>query len=424
MAFFFSTKEKCMKRLLIFIFFTFFSFAISNRDLIIDEFANKRIDANYELSAVAKKAFDLAKQIILFPQGTDPQKVILSHPEDIHFLTSTPHFIHRHILVCTFLHDNDIRLKYDPTNDDFFFHTKDSVRLKRKMAQEDPSIVYELDYFALRQKKKIADASSDHPNYIILQNPTTLHNTFKRKGDGNFYLEIVTGSREDKPTASGNHNWIRLIDNLGNVLSVGCHPRHSIFGYNAYQKMPVMFYNSDVYEWVDNRTYFTYTFPITHDEYFKVKDDIIKDMVAITNPNTAFDYSTFEMNCADWVINKISFLFSLNVSEMKSDAYATFFPDWHKYYIYEMSDDMKWYVDPILRMVQYGLHIPRLIKAAFSGAFTKNDQNANSSCFFYKPISFFLDVDMHVAVHPYLLKVYFERHEKELLEQRLKAINE
>jgi len=183
-----------------------------------------------------------------------------------------------------------------------------------------------------------------------------------------------------------------------------------------------MFYNSDVYEWVDNRTYFTYAFPITRAEYNELKEDIIKDMIAVTDKETAFDYSVFEMNCADWIIQKISNLFSFNIDEMRADVYATFFPDWHNYYIYEMSDETKWVVDPLLRLVQYGAHIPRLIKAAVSGAFTTNDQNANSTCFFYKPISFFIDVDMHVAVHPFLLKVYLEKHEKELLSERLGKI--
>lgn len=411
-----------MRALFVFIFFLSLVFADPSRDLILKEFAKKKIDRSYELTGFAKKAFDIAKQIILFPPGFNAETVILSHPEDIYFLTSSPHFISRHVLVCTFLHENDVRLVYDPSNDDFFFHTRESVRLKRSLAEKDPTIVYELDYFALRKKKKMADASEDHPNYIILEQPRSLHYSFKRKADKNFYIEIVTGSRENKPTASGNHNWLRLIDDKGNVISVGMHPRYSIHSSNSYEKLPVMFYNSDVYEWVDNRTYFTYAFPITRTEYNELKEDIIKDMIAVTDKETAFDYSVFDMNCADWIIQKISHLFSLNIDEMRADAYATFFPDWHNYYIYEMSDETKWVVDPLLRLVQYGAHIPRLIKAAVSGAFTTNDQNANSTCFFYKPISFFIDVDMHVAVHPFLLKVYLEKHEKELLSERLEKI--
>lgn len=392
------------------------------KELILEEFSKKLLDPQYEMGLTSEKSFQAAKKIILFPKDLDQEKIILSHPEDIFFLTSSPHFIHKHVLVCTFYHNNDIRLTYDPIKDDFFFHTKESVKEMRALAEADPNLVYELDYYALRHKKRDPNAVIDHPSFIIFEMATTLHPSFKRKGDGHYYVEIASGSRENKPTASGNHNWLRLIDSEGNVISVGMHPKISMTQTNAFARIPIRFYNSDVYEWIDGRTYYSHTFPLHPSEYFALKQDIINDMIAITDKETSFDYHVLDYNCVHWISAKLKNIFTFREEEMKFDLYAAMFPELLDYYRKRASDEMKMILDPILRLIQYGVHLPGIIRAAICGGYVINEENAHSISFMSASWRIF-DIDMHVALHPYLFEEYFQNHEKELMLQRVERIS-
>jgi hypothetical protein len=403
--------------------FVFCSEAIDEeREFLIEEFSKKMHDASYELTGTAKKSFEAAKKIIVFPKGVDEERIILTHPEDIHFLTSNPHFIHKHVLVCTFSHNNDIRLVYDKLKDDFFFHTKDSVRKKRLLAEKDQDLVYELDYFALRHKRKDPEADPSHPNFIILGRPTSLHPSFKRKGDGCYYVEIASGSRENKPTQSGNHNWLRLIDAEGNVISIGMHPKITVSPMVSYAKIPVRFFNSDVYEWVNNRTFYAHTFPLSQAEYLSLKEEILKDMIAASKNEFSFDYSIFEGNCCDWMVQKLAKYLQIDTSGVVTDLYVTVFPNLYDYYRKSTSDEMKMVLSPFIKLITYGAHIPRLIRAAVSGGFSVNEENPQSKPFIKYSWDFLLNVDMHVALHPYLFEEYLGQHEKELLEKRKAAL--
>jgi hypothetical protein len=390
----------------------------NKKEEVILEFGIKLLDKNHELSSAAKKSFEAARKIIIFPENIDIEKVILSHAEDVYFLTSNPHFIHKHVLICTYRHDNDIRLAYDENKNDFFFHTKESVREKRLLADKDPDLVYELDYFALRTKRKDPEADPEHPNFIILGKPTILHPTFQRKADGCYYVEIASGSRENKPTQSGNHNWIRLIDSDGKVISVGMHPKITLNPYNAYAKNPVRFFNSDVYEWIDNRTFYAHTFPLSKSEYFSLKEDIIKDMAAASEDDFNFDYSIFEGNCCDWMIKKLARYLQINPKEATTDLYVTVFPDLYDYYRKDISEEMKTILSPFFKLITYGAHVPRLVRAAVCGGFSVNEENPNSAPFIKYSVDFLFNVDMHVAVHPFLFEEYLQKNEKDLLKKR------
>ncbi len=394
----------------------------NKKDEVIEEFQNKLLNNNHELSLAAKKSFEAAKKIIIFPKSVDMEKVILKHAEDIYFLTSNPHFIHKHVLVTTFKHDNDIRLVYNKKKDDFFFHTKESVKEKRLLAEKDPDLVYELDYFALRPKKREPEADPDNPNFIILGRPTSLHPSFQRKADGCFYVEIASGSRENKPTQSGNHNWIRLIDGDGKVISVGMHPKVTFTSGKAYAKIPVRFFNSDVYEWIDNRTFYSHTFPLSKEEFFALKEEIINDMIFASENRLDFDYSIFEGNCCDWMIKKLARYLQMDTSEAVVDMYVTIAPDLYDYYRKNISEEMKAVLSPFVKLITYGAHIPRLIRAGICGGFCVNEENPKSEPFIKYSIDFLFNFDMHSAVHPYLFEEYLEHNEKALLEKRENAL--
>ena len=321
------------------------------------------------------------------------------------------------------MHGNDIRLKYDLLSDDFFFHTGESVRQMRILSESDPDLVFELDYYALRHKRKAEGGIQDHPSFIIFEPSISLHPSFKREGDGHYYVEIVSGSKENRPTATGNHNWLRLIDSNGNVISVGIHPKVSLTQLNAFAQFPVIFYNSDVYEWIDNRTYYSHTFPLLFEEYFALKADIEADMVAITNKETSFDYSILEYNCVHWIIEKLSKTFTFHEDEMKFDLYAAMFPSLLDYYRKEALPDVKMIIDPFLRLLQYGVHIPRFVSACICGGFVTNDENIHSMSYMKKEFRLF-DIDMHLVLHPFLFEEYLQKHEKELLEKRGELMSE
>lgn len=385
--------------------------------LVLTDFEKKLTSCEHEFFPFSKKSFEYSRQIIIFPDGVDFEKVILSHAEDIFFLTNAPHFIHKHVLVCTFLHGNDIRIKYDPVLDDFFFHSGESVRQMRLLSESDPLLVFDLDYFALWHKRKDPKGIQDDPSFIIFEPPTTLHPSFKRKGDGHFYVEIASGSRDNKPTISGNHNWLRLIDSDGNVTSVGIHPKVSRTQMNTFAHVPVMFYNSDIYEWLDNRTYYSHTFPLLPEEYLSLKEDIEKDMVSVTDKETSFDYSVVEYNCVHWIIEKLSKTFTFHEDEMKFDMYSAIFPSICEYYRKDASDDVKIIITPILHLLQYGIHLPRFISACICGGFVKNDENTHSLSYMKEEFRLF-DIDMNLILHPFLFEEYLQKHEKELLEYR------
>ena len=123
------------------------------REIICTEFAKKYHYPDFQMHPYAEKILAIAKEIIVFSDSRDQDKIILSHGEDLAFLTDPKHYIHKHVLTATFRHNNDIRLTYDSIQDDFLFHTKESVKEKRILAENDATILFELDSFACGKRK-------------------------------------------------------------------------------------------------------------------------------------------------------------------------------------------------------------------------------------------------------------------------------
>jgi len=379
------------------------------REFVVREFIKKRQDPSYKINKLASKSFDAAKKIILFPKGVDQDKIIFSHGKDIAFLTTFPHFIHKHVLVSTFWHDNDIRIKYDPDKDDFFFHTGDSVKEKREKEEKDPNLLYDLDWFALHEK------DMDYK-------PLSLYPSFKRKADGKFYVEVVSGSLQNLPTIAGNHNWLRLIDDHGNVISVGVHPLRSLTIFNAYSKSPIRFSNCDMYEWVDNRTFYAHRFPMTKREFYALKEEIIRDMYLATDSDTTFDYSIFGWNCTDWIVEKLITYLNFDRDEMTVEGICCMMPKLLQYYRHKMPDFVKMILSPILQEIHDKIHIPRFIWIWYGGGFATNEENNHSKPFWKNEWEFVSDKTMHNVVHPFLLEEYLQNHEEELLNERKRQI--
>ena len=378
-------------------------------EYVTREFAKKRQDPSYILNKLAKKSMSAAKKIILFPEGVDQDEIIIAHGKDIAFLTTAPHYFHKHVLVSTFWHDNDIRLTYDLEKDDFFFHTGDSVREKREKKEKDPNLLYDIDFFALHEKDMDCK-------------PHTLYPSFQRVGDGNFYVEVVSGSLWNLPTIAGNHNWLRLIDDQGKVISVGVHPLRSLTLTNAYSKSPVRFSNCDMYEWVDNRTFYAHRFPMTEEEFYALKQEIIRDMYLATDPDTTYDYSIFGWNCADWIVEKLITYLTIDRDEMTIEGLCTTVPNLLQYYRHEMSDVVKMILSPILQQIQSKLHVPRFVWIWYGGGFTTSEENNHSVPFWKNEWEFISDGRMHYVVHPFLLEEYLQDHEEELLKERERQI--
>jgi len=379
------------------------------QEYVIREFAKKRHDSSYKMNKLAMKSFNVAKTIILFPEGVDQEKVLIDHGKDIAFLTTPPHYFHKHVLVSTNWHDNDIRLTYDPDKDDFIFHTGESVREKRKKAENDPNLMYDLDFFALHEKE-------------MDYKPHSLYPSFQRKGDGKFYVEVVSGSLQNLPTLAGNHNWLRLIDDEGKVISVGVHPFQDLTLTNAYSKSPVRFSNCDLYEWIDNRTFYAHRFPMTKEEFYALKEEIIRDMYLATDPDTTFDYSIFGWNCADWIVEKLITYLTIDRDEMTIEGLCTLTPNLLQFYRHKMPDVCKMVISPILQQIHTKLHVPRFVWIWYGGGFTTSEENNHSVAFWKNEWEFISDETMHYVVHPFLLEEYLQNHEEELFQERERQI--
>jgi hypothetical protein len=375
------------------------------------EFEKKKEDPSYQLNSFAQTVMDFAKRITIFENVSNEEEIILNHPEEYSFLTTKPHYLHKHILVSLLRHNNDIRLRYDAAADELKFHTGDKVKDVLAKSKENYKLLFDIDYFGFRVT-------------IGEEPPTELHASFQREGDGCYYVEIVTGSKYNLPTSAGNHTFLRLIDSEGKVYSAGKHPATSITSKNSYAKQPQVFFSTDFYEWLTNRNMYAHRFPLTYLEFEELKDSIEEDLRNNFDPQKTQDYGVFGGdNCSDWVVDKVAKFIPIDKEEIKVDIISALIPTIYEYLNKNTPSFVKTVFYPVKKLFSYYAHFPRLIMVLASGGLETNPSNENSESFLQLTKEFLLDNRVHMTIHPFYLHEYLEKHKEELLEERIQQMD-
>ena len=380
-------------------------------DSIKIEFCKKLNNPSYELNSTAKRCYNYAKKITVFDNEDEIDEIILNHPEDYDFLTSAPHFIHKHIIVSLNEHNHDLRIRFDKERQDLIFHTNESVSEKRQAVMMNPDIVYNLDFFKLEELNDNEKILKIRPN-------------FQREGDGKYYFELIAGTLTYLPTPQGNHVWLRLIDGKGQVYSIGMHPIGDNLFSNAYSKRPARFYNSDLHEWLEERDRYAYKFPISKEEFFDLKNEITDDLYKYANIETAPDYCVFKENCSDWLLEKLAKYIILDKDAMTIDVLAVVIPKTYEYLSNNTPKSVKTAFQPIKKGICYTAHFPRFIMFLTCHGYEKNPENPNSEPFFQPSTEFIFDTKMHLMLHPFYFFKYLEENYGTILDQRIAMLNE
>ena len=206
------------------------------------------------------------------------------------------------------------------------------------------------------------------------------------------------------------------------MISVGVHPYVLLEFNNAYAKSPVRFYNCDEYEWRVNRTFYSHRFPLSRKEYFALKEDIIRDMRLAVDPNTTFDYSVFQFNCVDWIIEKVSKYLHIDRKDVQIDSLCTLMPSTVQFYRNKMPEVGKMVLSPIFEKLAKVVQIPRLVWVYYGGGLSTNPESNHSTPFMQNTWEFFSNEKAYYIVHPYLLEEYLQQHEEEILQLRYQEL--
>lgn len=370
-------------------------------------FAYKRDHPEFKLTNLAKKTFEVAKEIT---KGEVEDLYILNHPREYAFLTGPFHYLHKHIR--TLVDHWGVDAKVEIVEEELTFHTGEKVFEMLLESEEKDHQVFDLDQLSLGRRDEKQSCTKLRPN-------------FQREGDGKHYLQIAIFNPEDTPTARRHHSWVRLIDANGEIISVGKYPEH-LNEPNFYAMEPVAYRCSDEYEWLAMGKEKTYDIELTESEYKEVHAEILKTMrqqTSTTAPKDDFNVFVGK-NCTDWVISIASRFIKIDREACRVDQLATIlvFPKIYRFFEKNTPKWIKVVTWPIRKFFSILFHIHRLILYLFMGAFTRNPKNPDSTPLISHWTELFND-RLTMTTHPLYFNQWLEQNFKTAIKARQQCVD-
>jgi hypothetical protein len=346
-------------------------------------FQAKKLDPTFELSKEAKKVYAIAKQI------TDLQDDdILRFGGDLAFLVHHNHIYKRiQVLGETYratLVEGELTL------------SNRKVSELREDSHAHPDLVFNLDGYSVKS------ATAGAPINEVQKN-------FRREGDGNYYLSVVTCCPKERLVMKGSHTWMRLINHKGEVISFGKFPKP--VNPTLFAKEPVEFKNADTKEWqAEKKTIEEKLFPLSKREFKVLKEEIKQDLIH----SDQHDFNFFCQNCSDYVLDKLAKFYDIDKSKARVDGFDILLNSWGwSLYKKWIPHTLQKVIDPVRRIASLILLQPlRFALMSALGGFKVNKENPHSKSFISEQSWFGRVTDITA---PYAVRAYLNAHYDEIL---------